>query len=62
MIMYFILSGGKQPLGADPRDIVWNLNKKQLKLESLGEEAFHLLSIMLSLNKTERPATSEALR
>ena len=60
--MYFILSGGKQPPGTDPRDIVWNLSRRNLRLENVNEEAFHLLGMMMSLNKAERPATSEALR
>ena len=61
--MYFILSGGKEPLGTNHRDVVWNISKKHhLGTDFIGEEAFHLLSIMMSLNKTERPATSEALR
>ena len=60
--MYFILSGGKQPPGNDPRDIAWNLSRRNLRLENINEEALHLLGMMMSLNKADRPATSEALR
>lgn len=62
MVVYFILSGGKQPIGAHPRDVVWNLSRRNLRMNNISEEAYHLLSVMISLNKAERPATSEALR
>lgn len=62
MIIYFILSGGKQPVGVDSRDVAWSLSRRQFRKENISEEAVHLVSTMVSLNKAERPATSEALR
>ncbi|KAL4235154.1 hypothetical protein ACF0H5_006792 [Mactra antiquata] len=62
MLIYYIFKGGENPFGTKPRDIIDNIGNQSCKMEKVGEETDHLIGTMLSLNRTERPAVSEALK
>lgn len=62
MLIYFTLSGCKHPFGCNVNDIIYNLSNQLYAMDYVGEEAGHLLSLMLSPNKAERPCTSDALK
>ena len=60
--MYYVLSGGENPFDPASDDVTWNIYERRHLSENINEEAKHLLSAMLSINKTERPCVSDVLR
>lgn len=62
MIIYYIYKGGKNPFGSEPREIIQNICAQNYMMEYISDEAGHLLSMMLSINKIDRPAIADALK
>ncbi|XP_053401751.1 uncharacterized protein LOC123548986 [Mercenaria mercenaria] len=62
MLIYYIYKDGKNPFGSETREIIQNIAEQRYMMEYISEEAGHLLSMMLSVNKIDRPAIADALK
>jgi hypothetical protein len=62
MLIYYIYQGGRNPFGSEPPQIIQNILTQNYMMQYISEEAGNLLSMMLSVNKIERPAVADILK